>query len=117
MQLDRRPRNIEGYSLAKSGLLPGMTDASLQEFLLEGSLDPANQRARRDPKSSLPNSFAEGAIGFQYQLRPSEMSASNDVSLMQKARQSFYARVNLLQPMGMPPTEIASQSRRQPTMA
>lgn len=105
MQLDARPRNVAGYSIARSGLLPGMR-ANRQEVYLEGSIDPANHRARTDPLSSLPNNFQEGAIGFQYQLRQSQMQESNSVPLVQKARQSYYQEANLLQPPNVPVSDV-----------
>jgi hypothetical protein len=74
--------------------------------MLEGAIDPANMRARRDGKSSLPNSYAEGAQGFQYQLRPSQQSEGNNVSLMQKARAGYYNHTNMFKPMNVPVNQV-----------
>jgi hypothetical protein len=76
--------------------------ANRQEWMLEGAIDPANMRARKDGKTSLPNTYAEGAQGFKYQLRPSQQSSGDNVSLMQQARASFYNHANMFQPPSVP---------------
>jgi hypothetical protein len=105
MRANSQPRSIAGLSIAPSGLLPGLR-ADRQEFMLEGAIDPRNIQARRDPMASLPNSYAEGAIGFEYQLRPSQMSESNTVDLMKRARQSYYNHVNMFQPPNVATSDV-----------
>lgn len=80
-------------------------DPRRQEFMLEGSIDPANIRARHNPLSALPNHYAEGAEGFQYQLPASTSRSRNSVTLVQKARQSYANRLNRLQPQSVPVRE------------
>lgn len=94
MRANNQPRSVANLSIASSGLLPGLKP-SRQAFMLEGAIDPANIRAMHDPITSLPNNYQEGNIGFQYQLRPSQQTESNSVGLVQKARRSWYNRVNM----------------------
>ena len=80
-----------GYSLARSGGLPGL-DPRKQEFMLEGAIDPAAIRARHDPLNAPPNKYATGAEGYQYQLPLSTEESKSSVPLILKARASYAAR-------------------------
>jgi hypothetical protein len=108
MRLPTAPRSGSGFSLARTGGIPNM-DPRRDAFLQEGAIDPANIRHRQDPINSLPYDFQTGNLGFKYQLAPDQMTATSSIPLMQKARQSFYNRVNLLQPMGLPVRDVTSQ--------
>lgn len=108
LKTTRKAQSITDCPIAKNGLLPGLR-ADRQESMLEGSIDPANMRARRDPKTSLPNNYQEGAEGFEYQLRPSQQQSGNSVGLIQKARQSFYNHANMFQPRSTPVDQIPTQ--------
>jgi hypothetical protein len=101
MRLDSLPRNGDGYAMARSPGLAGL-DPRRQEFLLEGSIDPANKRARHRPLQAPPNSYAEGSEGFYYQLPASTRKFTNNVDLMKKARESYSSRLGLLQPPADP---------------
>lgn len=94
-------RNGSGYSMARTGGLPNLNPRR-QSFLLEGAIDPANIRARTDPLRAPPNSYAQGAEGFLYQLPASTREAHTSIELMQKARQSYANRINRLQPISVP---------------
>ena len=106
MKASSAPRNGSGYSLARSGGIPNM-DPRRQEFMLEGSIDPANIRARHDPLHAPPNSYATGAEGFGYELPASTRKSHNSVDLIKQARQSLHSRINLLQP-DVPPARATS---------
>ncbi len=81
-----------GYSVARSGYLPNL-DPRRQEFMLEGAIDPAAMRARRDPLRAPPNSYANGAMGYKYDLPESTKSARSSVSLIAQARGSYASRL------------------------
>jgi len=104
MKLGGAPRNASGYSIARAGGLPNLNPRR-QEFLLEGAIDPANIRARHNPLRAPPNSYAQGAEGFRYQLPESTSRSRNSVALIQKARQSYGNRLNRLQPQSVPVRE------------
>lgn len=105
MRLGSSARNVAGYSLARSGGLPNL-DPKKQSFLLEGSIDPANIRRRQNPGAAPPNSYAQGAQDFGY-VAP-EHKAHNSIALVQKARQSYAARLNRLQPQAVPVRDVGS---------
>lgn len=92
-------RNGAGYSLARTGGIPNMNPRR-QEFMLEGAIDPANIRARHDPTRAPPNSYAQGAEGFGYTLPTGP--PRNSVDLIKRARTSYAARLNRLQPDAPP---------------
>lgn len=107
LQASRLARSITSGPIAKNGWLPGLK-ANRQEWMLEGAMDPQNIRARRDGKSSLPYDYQTGAQGFKYQLRPSQMSQSDSISLMQKARASFANHTNLFQLPAVPVNQVGA---------
>lgn len=104
MRLDSMPRNGSGYSISRTPGLQGL-DPRRDEFLLDGAIDPANIRARHNPLRAPPNSYAQGAQGFQYQLGESTRTSHDAVDLMQKARQNYANRLNRLQPISVPVTQ------------
>lgn len=110
MKLDSMPRNAAGYSLARSGGMPNM-NPKRQEFMLEGAIDPQAIRARHDPLHAKPNSYAQGAEGFQYELPASTGRSRDAVDLMRKARESYANRLNRLQPQSVP---VREQGQRVP---
>jgi hypothetical protein len=67
-------------------------------FMEDGDIDPENIRKKRDPLHALPDNFYAGNDGFLYGLPPSTLTESNQVSLLQKARGSYYSRLTLFQP-------------------
>ena len=104
MKVGSAPRNASGYSIARTGGLANLNPRR-QEFLLEGSIDPASIRARHNPLRAPPNSYAQGAEGFKYQLPESTSRSRNAVSLIRNARQSYANRLNRLQPQSVPVRE------------
>jgi hypothetical protein len=114
MRLGSQARNSEGWSLARSGGLPNM-NPKRQEFMLEGAIDPANIRARHNPLKARPNSYAQGAEGFKYQLPDSTGESRDAVSLVRKARESYANRVNRFQPQAVPVREQAPGARAFPS--
>jgi hypothetical protein len=67
-------------------------------FMEDGDIDPENIRKKRDPLHALPDNFYAGNDGFLYGLPPSTLTESNQVSLLQKARGSYYSRLTMYQP-------------------
>lgn len=73
-----------------------------QGFAIDGSIDPENIRKKRDPLHALPYDYTEGAEGLMYGLPKSTVTAENYVSLIQKARNSYYARMTMYEPHQTP---------------
>ena len=67
-------------------------------FMEDGDIDPENIRKKRDPLHALPDNFYAGNDGFLYGLPQSTLIENNEVSLLQKARGSYYSRITLFQP-------------------
>lgn len=67
-------------------------------FMEDGDIDPENIRKKRDPLNALPDNFYAGNDGFLYGLPDSTLKESNEVSLLQKARGSYYSRITMYQP-------------------
>lgn len=102
MKLTSMPRNGDGYSMDRSGGIPNL-NPKRQEFLLEGSIDPAAIRARQNPLKAYPSLYGgNGQYLYKYQIPPSSRVPHNSVSLMQKARQSYSSRLGRLQPISVP---------------
>ena len=76
-------------------------------FMEDGDIDPENIRKKRDPLHALPDNFYAGNDGFLYGLPESTLTESNQVSLLQKARSSYYSRITMYQPKGVQNTAPA----------
>lgn len=98
----RMPKN--GQNILMRGTPDGsraMPTGDLQDpkgFAEDGSIDPENIRKKKDPLHALPDNFYAGNDGFLYGLPPSTMKETNSVSLLQKARGSYYSRLTMYQP-------------------
>jgi hypothetical protein len=100
-QSTRGPMNGSGFTMSSGPGIPGM-DAASNEWTLEGAIDPINRRNRHDPARAQPNSFVNGAEGYQYVLPKSATEEHNSVGLIQKARESYASYLTMLQPRAVP---------------
>ena len=93
----QRLMNMSGNFLAKSSDMPNLR-VDRQEIMLDGAIDPANERNRRNPLTAPAYDFVNGAARYKYALPASTGQATNSVDLVRTSRKNAYDRLHYLDP-------------------